>query len=144
MKGALTCPNHPWHSTLLKQYKKHDLAPIHRRSRLAALVAADGYVHPSGRLFWGGVKEFADGSLGSCTALMHQPYASCAPGHANDTQHSDGSQGDSDSGCEGSDGAAGRCGIRLIEPEQLEQLVMAADRAGLQVWRWEKQVTARG
>ncbi|KAG2447703.1 hypothetical protein HYH02_007163 [Chlamydomonas schloesseri] len=29
----------------------------------------------SGRLFWGGLKEFVDGSLGSHTALLWQPYA---------------------------------------------------------------------
>ncbi len=32
-------------------------------------------LHPSGRLLLGGVKEFADGSLGSRTALMWQAYA---------------------------------------------------------------------
>jgi predicted amidohydrolase YtcJ len=36
-----------------------------------------GRSHPSsdGRLHWGGVKEFADGSLGSRTALMWEPYS---------------------------------------------------------------------
>ena len=28
----------------------------------------------SNRVFWGGLKDFSDGSLGASTALMHQPY----------------------------------------------------------------------
>lgn len=41
---------------------------------MAALVDTVGMEHPGGRLSWGGVKEFFDGSLGSRTALMHAPY----------------------------------------------------------------------
>ncbi len=43
------------------------------RPRLAERVRQLG--RQNGRLSWGGVKEFADGSLGSHTALMHEPYA---------------------------------------------------------------------
>lgn len=42
---------------------------------MAERVKHLGTAHQGGRLFWGGVKEFADGSLGSRTALMHEPYA---------------------------------------------------------------------
>jgi predicted amidohydrolase YtcJ len=42
---------------------------------MATRVAAAGKQHPGGHLSWGAVKEFADGSLGSRTALMWQPYA---------------------------------------------------------------------
>jgi hypothetical protein len=45
------------------------------RRRLAERVRHLGTAHRGGRLSWGGVKEFADGSLGSRTALMHSPYA---------------------------------------------------------------------
>ncbi|KAK9805273.1 hypothetical protein WJX72_010387 [[Myrmecia] bisecta] len=44
-------------------------------NRTADFVKAKGHSHPSGRLFWGSVKEFADGSLGSRTALMQEPYS---------------------------------------------------------------------
>lgn len=57
------------------------------------------------RLFLGGVKEFADGSLGARTALMWQPYD-------DDTANS---------------------GSRMIEAGELSALVRAADAAGLQV-----------
>ena len=56
-------------------------------------------------MHWGGLKAFADGSLGSRTALMHEPYADDPS-----TQ-----------------------GIRLTPYSELEQLVQAADAAGLQV-----------
>ena len=46
-----------------------------RRRRLAERIAHLGTSHLSGRLFWGGVKDFVDGSLGSRTALFHDPYA---------------------------------------------------------------------
>ncbi len=45
------------------------------RRRMAERVRHVGTLHPGGRLRWGGVKEFSDGSLGSHTALMHEPYA---------------------------------------------------------------------
>jgi hypothetical protein len=70
-------------------------------------LAADlqGRGHSGGRLFWGGVKEFADGSLGSRTALMWEPYSD--------------------------DGASS--GIRVAELEVLRESAAAADGAGLQV-----------
>lgn len=48
--------------------------PLEHWGALAARVAASGFSHPSGRLHVGGVKVFADGSLGSMTALMHDEY----------------------------------------------------------------------
>ena len=72
---------------------------------MAERVAHLGRAHPGGRLWWGSMKEFADGSLGSRTALFHEPYAD-APATA---------------------------GTRTIELERLRQLVAAADGAGLQV-----------
>lgn len=42
---------------------------------MARYVSENGTQHPGGRLYWGALKEFADGSLGSRTALFHEPYA---------------------------------------------------------------------
>ena len=83
---------------------EHVLCILHRR-KLSAWVQKLGRSHPGGRLHWGGLKDFADGSLGSQTALMHQPYA-------NDPSSR---------------------GVRLTAKETLQELVTAADMAGLQV-----------
>jgi predicted amidohydrolase YtcJ len=56
------------------------------------------------RLWWGGVKGFVDGSLGSATAWFHEPY----------------------------DDAPGQTGLTLTDPEQLEAWILSADSAGLQ------------
>lgn len=69
------------------------------------MVAKLGVAHQGGRLFWGGVKAFSDGSLGSRTALMHQPYT-------DDTSSS---------------------GMRATPLPELRSLVQKADAAGLQV-----------
>lgn len=47
---------------------------------MAAYVAPNGTRHPGGRLHWGGLKSFVDGSLGTRTALLHEPYSD-APGY---------------------------------------------------------------
>lgn len=65
--------------------------------------------HAGGRLFWGGVKAFSDGSLGSRTALMREPY---------------------------DDDAATR-GMRATPLAELRELVLQADAAGLQVSGWK-------
>lgn len=65
-----------------------------------------GRAHSGGHLHWGGLKAFADGSLGSRTALMKEPYA---------------------------DDTTTR-GIRLTPYSELEQRVLAADAADLQVY----------
>lgn len=75
------------------------------RPRLKQLVTSKGRAHPGGHLHWGGLKAFADGSLGSRTALMKEPYAD----------------------------DPSTCGIRLTPYSQLEQLVKAADANDLQV-----------
>ena len=64
-----------------------------------------GRSHPGGQLFWGGLKDFADGSLGSRTALMQEPYA---------------------------DDPSTR-GNRLSPYADLQELVQQADATGLQV-----------
>jgi len=48
--------------------------PLPTWSRLVARIAVKGRSHARGRLLWGLVKDFHDGSLGSRTALMWQPY----------------------------------------------------------------------
>jgi predicted amidohydrolase YtcJ len=48
--------------------------PLPTWRRLVERVNHVGLRHPGGKLMWGGVKEFYDGSLGSRTALMHEPY----------------------------------------------------------------------
>ncbi|KAL4431236.1 hypothetical protein ABPG75_006492 [Micractinium tetrahymenae] len=83
----------------------HSFVPLTTWRRMAERVRHLGTAHPSGMLFWGGVKEFADGSLGSRTALFHQPYAD----------------------------QPGSSGTRTIELAALRRLVADADAAGLQV-----------
>lgn len=78
------------------------------RRRLAGLIAANGSSSPDMHLFWGGLKEFADGSLGAKTALFHKPYLHQA-------------------------GEPESRGVRTKEKKVLADLVSQADRAGLQV-----------
>ena len=72
---------------------------------MASYVKANGTSDPSGHLFWGGLKEFADGSLGSSTALFHDVYE--------DTPETR--------------------GIRTVETDALRDLTTNAHNAGLQV-----------
>jgi predicted amidohydrolase YtcJ len=78
---------------------------LHAKQPRAAPPQGRG--HSGGRLFWGGVKAFADGSLGSRTALMWQPYSD--------------------------DGASS--GTRTVDLAVLRERAAAADAAGLQVGR---------
>lgn len=78
---------------------------LYCRPRLAQLAKAQGRAHPNGHLYWGGLKAFADGSLGSRTALMKEPYS--------DDPHTS--------------------GIRLTPYPDLAALVQEADAAALQV-----------
>ena len=39
-------------------------------------VILNGKSHVSEHVFWGGLKEFSDGTIGALTALMHEPYKS--------------------------------------------------------------------
>lgn len=75
------------------------------RRRLEAFVQEHGPGNATSRLRWDGLKAFADGSLGSRTALMHQPYRD---------------QPDTS-------------GIRVTPLEELQQLITGADATGLQV-----------
>ncbi len=79
--------------------------PLEQWGALATRVAARGFSHPSGRLHAGGAKAFADGSLGSRTALLRAPYAD----------------------------APGQTGVRMSDPARLRRDALAADAAGLQV-----------
>ncbi|KAA6427936.1 MAG: amidohydrolase family [Trebouxia sp. A1-2] len=81
------------------------MVPLTTWPRLHQLVKARGRAHPGGHLHWGGLKAFADGSLGSRTALMKEPYA---------------------------DDPTTR-GIRLTPYSDMELLVQAADAVELQV-----------
>ncbi len=76
------------------------------REATAELVRRkNGTSHGSGRVHWGHVKAFHDGSLGSRTAFMHQPYSD-QPGNA---------------------------GMRVTPLEQLRAMAAGADAAGLHV-----------
>ena len=75
------------------------------RQRLEEFVQEHGPGNATSRLQWDGLKAFADGSLGSRTALMHQSY----------TDQPDTS------------------GIRVTPLEELQQLITKADATGLQV-----------
>ncbi|MEW5309936.1 MAG: hypothetical protein WDW38_001776 [Sanguina aurantia] len=97
--------------------------PLSSWPRLASKIAVEGRGHPGGRLFWGGVKEFADGSLGSKTALMWEPYLT------------EPVLGAVDGGAvPGAASALGsQAGTRSIPMDDLAGKIRAADRAGLQV-----------
>lgn len=79
--------------------------PLPSWRRLAHRVRHLGRRHPRGRLLWGGLKEFADGSLGSRTALMWAPYAD-------------------DPGC---------TGASAVDRAALREMAAGAAAAGLQV-----------
>ena len=79
--------------------------PLSTWRRMAERVRHLGTAHPGGRLAWGGVKEFYDGSLGSRTALMLDPYAD-DPGNS---------------------------GTLTVDPETFRAALQGADAAGLQL-----------
>ncbi|KAK4746232.1 hypothetical protein SAY87_012544 [Trapa incisa] len=78
--------------------------PIETWSRLADLILKVGS-SMSEWIYFGGVKAFADGSLGSSSALFHEPYAY-------DPQN---------------------YGLHIMEPKFLLNLTTEADKSGLQV-----------
>ncbi len=82
------------------------------RLPLSSWVAQHGRAHPSGRLFWGGLKAFADGSLGSRTALFWAPYDDAAAAGV---------------------AAAHATGQRAVPLEELREMVKGAAVNGLQV-----------
>ncbi len=81
----------------------YSVVPLATWQRLAELVAKEG--RGDHRLFWGGVKAFVDGSLGSTTAWFYQPY----------------------------DDAPGNRGLVVTDTTELWRSIVSADSAGLQV-----------
>jgi predicted amidohydrolase YtcJ len=79
------------------------IVPMATWERLAAFVADHG--RGDARLFWGGVKAFVDGSLGSTTAWFYEPY----------------------------DDEPSTAGLMVTDTATLRQSIMAADAAGLHV-----------
>ncbi|KAG2430260.1 hypothetical protein HXX76_010358 [Chlamydomonas incerta] len=88
--------------------------PLSSWDRLQAWVALRAAQHPrqpsphhdaSGRLFWGGLQEFLDGSLGSHTALLWEPYTDDPSSH----------------------------GTRMLPDARLRQLLRQAVAAGFRV-----------
>ncbi|BBN01396.1 hypothetical protein MPTK1_2g07090 [Marchantia polymorpha subsp. ruderalis] len=78
--------------------------PLQTWARLAGRVAEKGRIL-SQWLRIGGVKAFADGSLGSSSALFHEPYADDPSNH----------------------------GVFVVDPEWLLKAIIDADKAGLQI-----------
>ena len=71
-------------------------------------MTSHGLSDKTGHVFWGGLKEFADGSLGSSTALFEEPYV--RKGNEPPTR-----------------------GVRNIPTDALKMLAERADEAGLQI-----------
>ncbi len=81
----------------------YSIVPIATWQRLTEYVDREG--RGDHRLFWGGLKGFVDGSLGSTTAWFYEPY----------------------------DDAPGTSGLVVSDTAQLERWIAAGDSAGLQV-----------
>jgi predicted amidohydrolase YtcJ len=79
------------------------VVPIATWRRMAEYVGSEG--RGDSRLFWGGVKAFVDGSLGSTTAWFYEPYA-------DDSSTS---------------------GLMVSDTAELRSQLLAADSAGLQL-----------
>lgn len=92
--------------------------PIHQYEQLYQ------YIKEHGRgdewLRWGNLKGFTDGSLGSHTALMWEPYDDDPPAEAGNHNHG-GGHGDED------------IGLMVNRPENLIEWTAKADKLGLQV-----------
>lgn len=80
----------------------YSVVPIATWQRLADLVADEG--EGDDRLFWGGLKGFVDGSLGSTTAWFYEPY----------------------------DDDPNTTGLVVSDTLELERLIIAGDSLGLQ------------
>jgi predicted amidohydrolase YtcJ len=81
----------------------YSVVPIASWERMAEYVAREG--RGDRRLFWGGVKAFVDGSLGSTTAWFYEPYAD----------------------------DLSTAGLMVSDTADLRTSLLAADRAGLQL-----------
>ncbi len=96
--------------TYRRAYERGDLdirvysvVPIATWERLADLVASEG--KGDDHLFWGGLKGFVDGSLGSTTAWFYEPY----------------------------DDEPNTAGLVVVDTLELERAIIAGDSLGLQV-----------
>ncbi len=76
-------------------------------------------------LHWGGLKAFADGSLGSRTALMWEPYT-------DHNTHSTPAIASADTGASEASGPP-EYGTRMMSLSEIESLMQGADAAGLSV-----------
>jgi predicted amidohydrolase YtcJ len=110
------------HSRRELKLRIYSLVPLDSWSRLRDLVVRDG--RGDGRLQWGGLKGFVDGSLGSTTAWFYQPYLDAA----------------STSGLLTADTAAMRAAIQAADSAQLQVVIHAiGDRANdwlLDTYAW--------
>jgi len=79
------------------------VVPLVTRSRLARYVEEHG--RGDDRLFWGGLKGFVDGSLGSTTAWFYEPY----------------------------EDEPGTTGLMVTDTAELRAAILDGDQAGLQV-----------
>jgi predicted amidohydrolase YtcJ len=79
------------------------VVPISTRERLVEFVEREG--RGDSRLFWGGVKGFVDGSLGSTTAWFYDPY----------------------------DDDPSTSGLMVTDTAELREAIVESDAAGLQV-----------
>jgi predicted amidohydrolase YtcJ len=79
------------------------VVPLETWDQLRERVSEQGW--GDDRLWWGGLKGFVDGSLGSSTAWFHEPYL--------DARHG--------------------CGITVTDTATLRERILAADAAGLHV-----------
>ena len=75
--------------------------PMRTHRELADFIATHG--RGDDRLHWGALKAFVDGSLGSATAWMHEPF----------------------------EGESGNTGLVVTDLDELRSDILAADRAGL-------------
>ena len=79
------------------------VVPMADRGRLADFVVENG--NGDDRLFWGGLKAFVDGSLGSTTAWFYEPYAD----------------------------EPGSTGLMVTDTAELRGAILESDRQGFQV-----------
>jgi len=79
------------------------VVPLATRDRLADYVEENG--RGDDRLFWGGLKAFVDGSLGSTTAWFYEPY----------------------------EDAPGTAGLMVTDTAELRVAILEADQAGMHV-----------
>lgn len=91
------------HQRRALQMRFYSMVPLPDWERMAAIVEDEG--RGDDWLRWGGVKGLADGSLGSRTAVFHQPYTD----------------------------APAESGVRVMPLDALEAAVAGADAAGLYV-----------